>query len=224
MKLLRRECECDQNIATDPIDPRKILYELKKVLKDEDIVTTGVGEHQMDAAHFLRFKKPRKFISSGGLGTMGFGLPAAIGAKVGMPNCEVFDFDGDGSFAMTLQELATSKENHIKVNSIIMNNGYLGMVRAWNDLFYDGRRSHVLLNKTPDFAKVAEAYGLNGITVERASEIAEALMRSAKNDETTVVNIHVKEDSHVLPIVPAGKSNNAMFGWCVPEDYFTRKV
>lgn len=224
IKLLRKECECDLGIDEKPIDPRKIIFELKRIMKSDDILTTGVGEHQMDAAHFMRFRKPRKFITSGGLGTMGFGLPAAIGAKVGMPECEVFDLDGDGSFAMTLQELATSKENQIKVNTVIMNNGYLGMVRAWNDLFYEGRRSNVHLGKTPDFAKLAEAYGLNGITVERPSEIKEAFERSYKNDETTIVNIHVKENSHVIPIVPAGASNSEMFGWCVPEGYFKKQI
>lgn len=224
IKMLRKECECDLKINETPIDPRKIIFELKRILKEDDIVTTGVGEHQMDAAHFLRLRRPRKFISSGGLGTMGFGLPSALGAKVGMPDVEVFDFDGDGSFSMTLQELATSKEEHIKVNALIMNNGYLGMVRAWNDLFYEGRRSNVLLNKTPDFAKLAESYGLKGINVERPSEIADALKESYKSDETTIVNLHVKENSHVLPIVPAGASNSDMFGWCVPDGYFKKKI
>jgi acetolactate synthase-1/2/3 large subunit len=224
IKALRKECDYDLDINQEPIDPRKIIFELKRVLKEEDIVVTGVGEHQMIAAHFLRFRKPNKWFMSGGLGTMGFGLPASIGAKVGAPNVEVFDFDGDGSFAMTLQELATAKENQIKVNSVIMNNGYLGMVRAWNDMFYGGRRSQVQLNKTPDFAKIAEAYGLCGITVERPSEIKEALIRSYKGDETTVLNIHVEQNKSVLPIVPAGAANDEMIGDHVPEGYFKQKL
>lgn len=224
IKQLRKECEYDLDINEDPIDPRKIMFELKKIIKEEDILVTGVGEHQMIAAHFMRFTKPKKWIMSGGLGTMGFGLPASIGAKVGAPDVEIFDFDGDGSFAMTLQELATSKENQIKVNTVIMNNGYLGMVRAWNDMFYDGRRSQVHLKKTPDFAKLASAYNLEGISVERPSEIREALLRSYKSDETVVLDIHVKENSMVLPIVPSGASNSEMIGNNVPKGYFERKI
>lgn len=224
IKQLRKECEYDLDLKEEPIDPRKIIFELKRIIKEKDVVVTGVGEHQMIAAHFLRFRKPGKWIMSGGLGTMGFGLPASIGAKVGAPNVEIFDFDGDGSFAMTLQELATAKENKIKVNTVIMNNGYLGMVRAWNDMFYDGRRSQVHLKKTPDFAKLANAYQLEGISVERPSEIREALLRSYKSDETVVLDIHVKENSNVLPIVPSGAANHEMIGNNVPKGYFQRNI
>ncbi len=223
-KLRQMQREYHENIDIDsvPIDQRKLMHELQKVFTPETIVTTGVGEHQMDVMHFIRFSRPRKFISSGGLGTMGFGLPAAIGAKVAMPENEVFDVDGDGSFAMTVQELATAKVNSIKVISVIMNNAYLGMVRAWNDMFYEGRRSQVWLGKVPDFAKVAEAYGLHGENVERPSEIPEALQRALKSGETSVINVHVNNDKIVMPIVPAGASNSEMQGSMLPKDYFKK--
>ena len=153
---------------------------------------------------------------------MGFGLPASIGAKVAIPENEVINVDGDGSFAMTLQELATAKVNNIKVINVIMNNGYLGMVRSWNDMFYGGRRSQVELGKIPDFAKVAEAYSLEGINVEKPSEIGDALQRGIKGDETIVINVHTKTDAIVLPIVPAGAGNSEMQGSKIPKGYFDR--
>jgi len=222
LKQMQKEYTEDINIDSNPIDPRKLMYELQKVFTYDTIVTTGVGEHQMDVAHFIKFSKPRRFITSGGLGTMGFGMPAAIGAKLGMPENEVFNVDGDGSFAMTLQELATAKVNGIKVINVIMNNGYLGMVRAWNDMFYEGRRSQVWLGKIPNFEKIAQAYELQGISVDRPSEISEALQAAIKNDETSVIDVHVKADAIVLPIVPAGASNSDMMGARIPRGYFNQ--
>jgi acetolactate synthase-1/2/3 large subunit len=219
---IKKEYHEDINIDSNPIDPRRLMFELQKVFTEDAIVTTGVGEHQMDVAHFIKFSKPRKFITSGGLGTMGFGFPAAIGAKLGMPEKEVFNVDGDGSFAMTLQELATAKVNGIKVVNVIMNNGYLGMVRAWNDMFYEGRRSQVWLGKVPNFEKLAQAYELNGISVDKPSEISEALQRAIKHDETSVIDVHVKADAIVLPIVPAGASNSDMIGAKISKGYFER--
>lgn len=222
LRKMQGEYREDISIEATPIDPRRLMYELQRVFTDDTIVSTGVGEHQMDVAHFIRFSKPRKFITSGGLGTMGFGLPAAIGAKVAVPNSEVFDIDGDGSFAMTVQELATAKVNGIKTVNVIMNNAYLGMVRAWNDMFYEGRRSQVWLGKVPDFSKLAAAYGLEGISVERPSEIHEALERGIMGSESCVIDVHVHSDQIVLPIVPAGASNSEMRGTRVPKDYFSK--
>ncbi len=222
LKQMQREYAEELDINTEPIDPRKLMLELSKVFGHDTIVTTGVGEHQMDVAHFIQFSKPRKFITSGGLGTMGFGLPAAIGAKLGMPQCEVFNVDGDGSFAMTVQELATAKVNEIKVINVIMNNGYLGMVRAWNDMFYEGRRSQVWLGKIPDFSKLAQADSLKGISVDKPSEIASALKEGLKCDESIVIDVHTKADAMVLPIVPAGAPNSDMIGKGINKSYFEK--
>ncbi|MCX6798767.1 MAG: biosynthetic-type acetolactate synthase large subunit [Candidatus Diapherotrites archaeon] len=213
--LFIKECDCDIDIKGSRIDPRKLVFELNKALAENDIVVTGVGQQQMFCMHFLKRSRPRTFISSGGAGTMGFGLPAAIGAKVAAPGVDVFDFDGDGSFAMTIQELATSKEEGIKVLPLIMNNAYLGMVRQWAELFFDKRYSGVHLKRTPDFAKVAEAYGLTGITVTRDSEIAPALARAKKSDESVVIDVHVLEEANILPMFAAGAGHTEMFGGCV---------
>ena len=223
MKKMVKECDCNLDSCKDPIDPKKVLLELRKVLSDTDIVATGVGQHQMFAGHFLRREKPRTFISSGGAGTMGFGLPAAVGAKVAKPDVNVIDFDGDGSFTMTIQELATCKQNNIAITPVIMNNGYLGMVRQWLELFYDKRYSAVTLDKNlPDFAKLATAFGLEGITVEKCSELSEAFKRALKNDVTTVVNVLIEGESNILPMFAAGANIYDQFGDCVPKRYFER--
>jgi len=223
-KLARlvKEYPIENDIDSTPIDPRKLMFELQKVFTPDAIVATGVGEHQMDVAHFIKFAKPRRLITSGGLGTMGFGLPAAIGAKVAMPENEVFDIDGDGSFAMTNQELATAKVNGIKTINVIMNNSYLGMVRAWNDMFYEGRRSQVWLGRVPDFTKLAAAFGLEGVNVERPSEIAPALQRALRAEESVVVDVLVHSDKIVLPIVPAGATNSEMRGEKISREYFSK--
>ncbi len=215
MRRFIKECDCSFDIAGNPIDPRKLMFELGKALGDKDILVTGTGQHQMFAAHFVKRTRPRTFISSGGAGTMGYGFPAAIGAKVAKPDAHVFDLDGDGSFAMVIQELATCKEENIKVIPVIMNNAYLGMVRQWMELFFGKRYSAVHLKRTPDFAKVADAYGLQGIRVERDSEIAPALRQACKADETVVVDVIVNEEANILPMFAAGASNTEMFGQCI---------
>ena len=217
IKRFIKECDCGIDVAGSPLDPRKIMFEFNRILKKDDILVTGTGQHQMFAAHFVKREKPRTFLSSGGAGTMGYGFPAAIGAKVAAPNSQVFDIDGDGSFAMVIQELATCKEENIKVIPVIMNNAYLGMVRQWMELFFDKRYSGVYLKRTPDFAKVAEAYGLEGITVERDSEIAEAFNRAYKADSTVVIDAITQEEANILPMFPAGANNTDMFGGCVQK-------
>ncbi len=217
LKRFIKECDCGIDVAGSPLDPRKIMFEFNRILKKEDILVTGTGQHQMFAGHFVKREKPRTFLSSGGAGTMGYGFPAAIGAKVAAPDFQVFDIDGDGSFAMVIQELATCKEENIKVIPVIMNNAYLGMVRQWMEIFFDKRYSGVQLKRTPDFAKVAEAYGLEGITVERDSEIAEAFDRAYKADSTVVIDVITQEEANILPMFPAGADNTDMFGGCVKE-------
>ncbi|OVE75041.1 acetolactate synthase, large subunit, biosynthetic type [archaeon D22] len=215
IKQYVKECDCNPNRDSVPIDPVRVIKELNKVLKKEDIVTTGVGQHQMFAMHFLKMKSPRTFISSGGAGTMGFGLPAAVGAKVARPNSQVFDIDGDGSFQMTMQELGTCKEDQIKVNPIIFRNNYLGMVRQWLELFFDRRYSQVNLPNHPDFVKICEAYGLGGEVITRPTEIAEGLKRQIKADETYLLDINIKQESNILPMLPPGGHLKDAFGGCM---------
>src|SRR3989338_215915 len=223
IKHFKKVCDdCVPTPKTKRIHPKLIMLELNKLLKQDDIVVTGVGQHQMFAGHFLKMAKPRTFISSGGLGTMGSGLPAAIGAKVAKPDVNVFVIDGDGSFQMTIQELGTVKENNIKVIPIIINNSYLGMVRQWLELFSDKRYSEVYLGKTPNFVKVAEAYGLKGIRVEKISELASAIKQAIKNDVTTVIDVAAEEEANILPMISPGGNLKDAFGGCMaaPGKFF----
>jgi acetolactate synthase-1/2/3 large subunit len=178
---------------TYPIDYRRVFYELSKFVEDGDIIVTGVGCHQMMAQRFIPRKYPRTFITSGGEGTMGFGLPASIGAKVAKPESEVINIDGDGSFQMTFEELAVLAQENLKVITILCNNHYLGMVRQWQKEVY-GRYSSVYLGEIPDFSKIADAYGLNGIKVSRTSEIPGALEKARKSTISSVIDIHVKPE------------------------------
>ena len=224
-KIKQNKKTCDDCVPvkeTKRIHPKHVMLELNKIMKPKDIVVTGVGQHQMFAGHFIRRSKPRTFISSGGAGTMGFGFPAAIGAKVAKPDSNVFLIDGDGSFQMTIQELGTVKEGNIKVIPIIMNNSYLGMVRQWLELFSDKRYSEVYLGRTPDFVKVAEAYGLEGIRVEKKSEFLPAIEQAIKNDVTTIVDVVTEEESNILPMLLPGGHLKDAFGGCMaaPGKYF----
>ncbi len=222
MKELREMCLCSLERDVLPVSPIRVVGELMKAMKAEDIVCTGVGQHQMFCAHFMRLSKPRTFISSGGAGTMGFGLPAAIGAKVARPEAEAFDVDGDGSFQMTVQELGTCAEEGIKVNPVIMSNHYLGMVRQWLEIYFNRRYSQVNLGKNPDFVKIAEAYGLRGAHVTRPSEIAAALKEQIKSRETFVVNIELEPESNILPMLPPAGNIKDAFGGCMkaPGKFF----
>jgi acetolactate synthase-1/2/3 large subunit len=194
---------------------------LTKQLRSQDIVCTGVGQHQMFCAHFLRLKNPRTFITSGGAGTMGFGLPASIGAKVARPLSEVYDIDGDGSFQMTCQELGTCAAEHIRVNPIILSNHYLGMVRQWLEIFFDKKYSQVSLHSV-DFVKLAQAYGLNGVTVSRASELAEALQTQRTSKELFLINCEIEKESNILPMLPPAGNITDAFGGCmkIPGKFF----
>ncbi len=217
IKELKECCECNFDSDAKPIDQRVLVKQLQLILNENDIVVTGVGRHQMFAAHFLKREKPRTFISSGGLGTMGFGFPAAIGAKVARPDVEVFDYDGDGSFQMTGKELATCKENGIKVIAIVVRDKVLGMVYQWQAIFSNKRYSQVHLGNVPDFVKFAEAFGLKGISVERSEQIGPALREAVKNDETTLVEVLVNPDIHALPMMPPGGSLSQFFGECLDK-------
>ncbi len=173
----------------------------------EAYVTTGVGQHQMFAALYWNFKHPRHFATSGGLGTMGYGLPASLGVQVAHPNDLVINFDGDGSLQMTIQELATLVRYNLPVKVALLNNGYLGMVRQWQDLFNDKRYAEVHLEESnPNFAAVAEAYGMRGVTVESKDELAGAVEEILNHPGPVLADFHVHNEEGVFPMIPAGGS------------------
>jgi|Deesub1362A_J573_1020465.scaffolds.fasta_scaffold00384_30 acetolactate synthase-1/2/3 large subunit len=189
--------------SEDEIKPQYVIKKLNEIVPDA-IVTTEVGQNQMWSAMFWRALKPRTFITSGGLAAMGFGFPAALGAKVARPEEVVIDIAGDGSFVMTCQELATSITEDIPIIVAILNNGYLGMVRQWQQIFHEGRYSEVDLGGVPDFVKLAEAYGAEGIRVTRKEDVEDAIKEALKNDVTTVIDFVVSREENVLPMVPPG--------------------
>lgn len=186
------------------LKPRKIMVELRRIIPQETIITTEVGQNQMWTALYLKIYKPRTFITSGGLGTMGFGFPAALGAKVASPNTPVIDIAGDGSFTMTQQDLASSTTEKIPVTVIILNNSVLGMVAQWQRLFYNRRYSQIHLRGVPDFVKLAEAYEAQGIRVNSIEEFREAIKKSLKSEVTTIIDIPISPEENVFPMVPPG--------------------
>ena len=188
----------------DIIKPQYVVQKIDELTGGDAIITTEVGQNQMWAAQFFGYSEPRTFISSGGLGTMGYGLPAAIGAKIGRPDRVVFDVAGDGSIQMNIQELATAVCNEIPVKVAILNNGYLGMVRQWQQLFWQKRYSHTNICGTPDFVKLAEAYGALGLRVTEADEIEPALRQAFEDPRPAMIDFHVEREENVTPMVPAG--------------------
>ena len=186
------------------IKPQMLIEELYQVTKGEAIVVTDVGQHQMWAAQFYPFKKPRQFLTSGGLGTMGFGLPAAIGAQLAQKDIQVVAVVGDGGFQMTNQEIITAIQYKIPLKVIIMNNGYLGMVRQWQEMFYDRAYSEVDLSISPDFVKLAESYGALGLRAESPSELTAVLKKGLSHEGVTIMDIVVSKEENVFPIIPAG--------------------
>lgn len=202
----------DMNI----IKPQFVIEKLCELAPDA-IITTEVGQNQMWAAQFFVHKEPQRFISSGGLGTMGYGFPAAIGAKVGRPDCEVIDIAGDGSFLMNSQELATAVVNDIPVKVAILNNGCLGMVRQWQELFFEKRYSATILGRTsPDFVKLAEAYGAVGLRATRPSEVEPVIRAALASDRPTIMDFIVNPAEKVSPMVPAGATISEIMEleWC----------
>ena len=191
------------------IKPQYIVEQICEATKGQAIVTTGVGQHQMWTAQYYKWKFPRQIISSGGLGTMGFGLPAANGAQRGNPGKVVIDIDGDGSFCMTMQELITSVNYSLPVKVMIVNNGYLGMVRQWQELFF-GKRYSATRIKSPDFAALARGFGATGMVVQDKSEVREAIEQSLATPGPVVIDFRVDPEENVWPMVPAGKSLHEM--------------
>jgi acetolactate synthase-1/2/3 large subunit len=186
------------------IMPEAAVHKIWEVTRGEAVVCTEVGQHQMWTAQHYLSRHSRRFISSGGLGTMGFGFPAAIGAQVACPDSLVVDIAGDGSFQMTLQELATAVQYGLPVKVCIINNQYLGMVRQWQELFWQGRYSHTCMECQPDFVKLAEAYGAVGLRATRPEELEEVLRAGLAADGPAVIDIRVKREANVYPMIPAG--------------------
>ncbi len=193
------------------IKPQYVIEQIYEATKGQAIITTEVGQNQMWAAQWYKYDHPRTFLSSGGLGTMGFGFPAAMGAKLGQPDKEVFDIAGDGSIQMNIQELATCVCNKINVKVAILNNGYLGMVRQWQELFYKKRYSYTCISG-PDFVKLAESYGAAGIRVTKKEEVRPAIEKALAIDNTVFIDFHIEPEENVFPMVPAGEAINQMIG------------
>jgi len=194
---------------SEKIKPQYVIEQIDEITKGEAIITTEVGQNQMWAAQWYKYNYPRTFISSGGLGTMGFGFPAAMGAKLGCPEKTVIDIAGDGSIQMNIQELATCVCNKINVKVMILNNGYLGMVRQWQELFYKKRYSHTCITG-PDFVKLAESYGAVGIRVTKKEDVRPAIEKALAIDNTVLVDFHIEPEENVYPMVPAGEAINQM--------------
>jgi acetolactate synthase-1/2/3 large subunit len=194
------------------IKPQFMIQALYEATGGEAIVTSDVGQHQMWAAQYYRFPQARRWINSGGLGTMGFGLPAAMGAKVGCPEQTVVCIAGDGSVQMNMQELATCTQESIAIKVFIMNNGYLGMVRQWQELFWDKRYSQVDMGQWPDFVKLAEAYGATGIRLEDKHTLVSDMKEAISTDGPVLVDVRVTREENTYPMIPAGQPARNMVG------------
>ncbi|HIJ15378.1 MAG TPA: acetolactate synthase large subunit, partial [Methanosphaera sp.] len=199
------------NFNTVPLKPQEVIKEIMEAVTEDTIVSTDVGQNQMWMAHYYKTRKPRTFLSSGGLGTMGFGLPAAIGAQVAKPDENVLAICGDGGFQMVSQELATIKDYDLPVVTCILNNRYLGMVYQWQVLYYENRISQTELAPTPDFVKLAQSYGINGERVEKPGELKETIQNALKSREATVIDITI-DPSELLPMVPPGEKITKIVG------------
>jgi len=194
----------------DVIKPQFVVEKIYEITKGDAIIATEVGQNQMWAAQFYKFKKPRTWLSSGGLGTMGYGFPAAIGAQFAYPNKLVFDIAGDGSIQMNIQELATAMLHNLPVKVAILNNCYLGMVRQWQELFFNKRYSSTCLIGTPDFVKVAEAYGAVGLRASKPSDVEGVIREAIKVKKTVFMDFVCDQMEKVYPMVPAGAAINEM--------------
>ena len=197
-------CSCEIDLTSSPVLPQSAICEINRTLPHDAIVLTEVGQNQMWAAHFFKAKYPRQFITSGGFGTMGFGVPASLGAKCAFPEKTVVDIAGDGSIQMVAHEFATAVSENLPVVVCVFNNGWLGMVKQWQKLFNNARYSGTQLNNNPDFVKLAQAYGADGVHVERSSELKEALTNAYRAGVPYLVDIHLEAEEDALPMIPAG--------------------
>ncbi|MBE0467463.1 MAG: acetolactate synthase large subunit, partial [Candidatus Desulforudis sp.] len=212
IKLWKKEYPLASDSGEGGMRPQTVIREIADLLADKPFrVTTEVGQNQMWTAQYFPFTRPRSFISSGGLGTMGYGFPAAIGVQAACPDEVVFDIAGDGSIQMNIQELATAVNYELPVNVAILDNNFLGMIRQWQELFYDRRYAHSEL-KNPDFVRVAEAYGAEGIRVEKAAEIRPALEQAIASSKPVFLDFIIEREENVMPMVPPGEAINKMLG------------
>jgi len=198
------------SFSPDEIKPQHLMYEINRISDGKAIVCSDVGQHQMWAAQFIRFDLPRHWVNSGGLGSMGFGLPSAIGAQMANPDKLVFAIAGDGGFQMSIPELATLVNYDLPVKVIVMNNGYLGMVRQWQELFYNNRLSGVELNTFPNAELLAAAYGMKGRIVRTPEELPDALRDAVNSPGPFLLDVRVSSFENVYPMVPAGSAINEM--------------
>lgn len=195
---------------TDIIKPQFVVQKIHELTNGEAIITTEVGQNQMWAAQFYHFNKPRHFMTSGGLGVMGYGFPAAIGAQMAAPHKTVIDIAGDGSIQMNIQELATARQYNCPVKIAILNNNYLGMVRQWQELFYDKKYSHTGLEVAPDFVALAKAYGAVGLRATKPSEVEPVIKEALNTKNVVVMDFVISREEGVYPMVPAGKATTEM--------------
>ncbi len=214
VKSFKNQCYCKYDVESDPIAPQRVMYEINRLIDDDVIITTDVGQNQMWAMHYLNIKNPRQLITSGSFGTMGFGLPSAIGAKAAHPEKKVMTITGDGGLQMVIQEIATSVSEKYPVVICLLNNGWLGMVRQHQKMFWDKRYSGVELCNNPDFVKIAEAYGAKGIRVEKAGEVYDALKTALECGETCLVDIRVDCEEDIVPMIPGNNSVPIYRGTC----------
>ena len=192
------------------LKPQQVLEALERITKGEAIIVTEVGQHQMWSAQFLSVRKPRTFFTSGGLGTMGYGLPAAIGVQLGLPDKLVIDVAGDGSIQMNSQEFMTAVANKLPVKTLILHNGYLGMVRQWQELFYNHNYSQTNMEAQPDFVKLAEAYGAEGYRIATEEELETVLPKALASPATAIIDVRVEREENVYPMVPGGAALDEM--------------
>lgn len=199
------------NMSDDIILPQYFIERLYELTKDRDVyMTTDVGQHQMWAAQYYKFQKPRHFVTSGGFGTMGFGVPAALGCQIGKSQSLVICISGDASFMMNMQEVITAVQHGIPVKIVILNNGGLGMVRQWQDMFFDERRSQSTMNKLPDFAVLAQAMGAKGIAISCLQQVDQAIFDMIHEEGPVILDVKIPENERVFPMIPSGKGHNEM--------------
>ena len=192
------------------IKPQFVIEKVRELTDDNAIISTEVGQHQMWTAQFFQFSQPRTFLTSGGLGTMGFGLPAALGAQVAFPDRQVIDISGDGSFQMNSQELATLVQYKLPVKIVILNNNYLGMVRQWQQMFFDRRYSQTVMELPIDFVKLAEAYGATGLQTSKVADVEKVIKQALETPGPVLMEFKISREENVLPMVPAGKGIHEM--------------